>query len=80
MRFNHNYLRMWSREVGENDWYYGSAPSVRTGAGTALDVKPKFGLKQFNPEYFERPPRIGWGGQPFKGPFEGDAVLYLKAP
>lgn len=53
-RFNHNYIRMWSWEVGENDSYYDPVPWVRTGPGTALDGKPKFDLKQFNPEYFER--------------------------
>jgi len=53
-RFNHNYIRMWSWEVGENDSYYDPVPWVRTGPGTALDGKPKFDLKQFNPKYFER--------------------------
>jgi len=53
-RLNHNYIRMWSWEVGENDFYYDPAPWVRTGPGTASDGRPKFDLKQFNPEYFER--------------------------
>jgi len=51
---NHNYIRMWSWEVGENDSYYDPVPWVRTGPGTALDGKPKFDLKRLNPEYFER--------------------------
>jgi len=53
-KFNHNFMRMWSWEVGENDLYYEPAPWIRTGPGTALDGKPKFDLKQFNPEYFKR--------------------------
>ena len=53
-RLNHNYIRMWSWEVGENDSYYDPVPWVRTGPGTATDGKPKFDLKQFNPGYFER--------------------------
>jgi hypothetical protein len=53
-RFNHNYIRMWSWEVGENDLYYDPAPWIRTGPGTASDGKPRFDLKRFNPEYFER--------------------------
>jgi hypothetical protein len=53
-RLNHNYIRMWSWEVGENDLYYDPAPWIRPGPGTAVDGKPKFDLRQFNPEYFER--------------------------
>jgi hypothetical protein len=53
-KLNHNYIRMWSWEVGENDLYYDPAPWIRTGPGTAADGKPKFDLKRFNPEYFER--------------------------
>jgi len=53
-RLNHNYIRMWSWEVGENDVYYDPAPWVRTGPGTAADGKLKFDLQQFNPEYFQR--------------------------
>lgn len=53
-KFNHNYMRMWAWEVGENDLYYDPPPWVRTGPGAALDGKPRFDLKQFNPEYFER--------------------------
>ena len=53
-RLNHNCIRMWSWEVGENDLYYDPVPWVRTGPGTAVDGKPKFDLKQFNAEYFER--------------------------
>ncbi len=53
-RLNHNYIRMWSWEVGENDSYYEPSPWIRTGPGTAGDGKPKFDLQQFNPEYFQR--------------------------
>ncbi len=53
-KFNHNFMRMWSWEVGENDLYYEPAPWIRTGPGTTSDGKPKFDLKQFNPEYFKR--------------------------
>jgi hypothetical protein len=53
-KFNHNFMRMWSWEVGENDLYYEPAPWIRTGPGTASDGKPKFDLQQFNPEYFQR--------------------------
>ncbi len=52
--YNHNFMRMWSWEVGENDLYYEPAPWIRTGPGTASDGKPKFDLKQLNPEYFKR--------------------------
>ncbi len=53
-QLNHNYIRMWSWEVGENDVYYEPAPWVRTGPGTAADGKPRFDLRQFDPEYFAR--------------------------
>lgn len=53
-RYNHNYIRMWSWEVGENDSYYDPVPWVRIYPGTASNGKPKFDLRQFNPEYFER--------------------------
>jgi len=53
-RLNHNLIRVWAWEVGENDWYYDPAPWVRTGPGTGTDGRPKFDLKEFNPEYFER--------------------------
>jgi hypothetical protein len=52
-RLNHNFIRMWSWEVGENDLYYDPAPWVRTGPGAGTDGKPKFDLQQFNPEYFQ---------------------------
>ncbi|UCG59789.1 MAG: DUF4091 domain-containing protein [Phycisphaerales bacterium] len=51
---NHNFMRMWSWEVGENDLYYDPAPWVRTGPGAGTDGKPKFDLQQFDPEYFQR--------------------------
>ncbi len=54
VRLHHNYIRMWSWEVGENDSYYDPAPWVRTGPGTAGDGQPRFDLRQFNPEYFAR--------------------------
>lgn len=54
VKLNHNFIRMWSWEVGENDSYYGPASWIRTGPGTGTDGKPKFDLRQFNPEYFQR--------------------------
>ena len=51
---NHNFVRMWSWEVGENNLYYEPTPWVRAGPGTASDGRSKFDLKQFNPEYFKR--------------------------
>ena len=54
-RLNHNFIRMWSWEVGEkSDLHYTPAVWVRPGPGTAADGKPKFDLREFNPEYFER--------------------------
>jgi hypothetical protein len=53
-RLKHNFIRMWSWEVGENDLYYDPAPWIRTGPGAGTDGKPKFDLQEFNPEYFQR--------------------------
>lgn len=62
-KLNHNFIRLWTWELAtwnttansENKIHTCSPqPWARTGAGTALDGKPKFDLKKFNPEYFER--------------------------
>jgi hypothetical protein len=65
-RYGHNFIRLWAwdsttwdtRANGKwgKDFIHHAAPSpwARTGPGAALDGKPKFDLKQFNPAYFER--------------------------
>ena len=65
-RYGHNFIRLWAwdsttwdtRANGKwsKDFIHHAAPSpwARTGPGTALDGKPKFDLKQFNPAYFQR--------------------------
>jgi len=65
-RYGHNFIRLWAwdsstwdtRANGKwgKDFIHHAAPSpwARTGPGIALDGKPKFDLKQFNPAYFER--------------------------
>jgi len=50
----HNFMRMWAWEGGVNERYCEPLAYSRTGPGTALDGKPKFDLKQFNQEYFDR--------------------------
>ena len=59
-RHNHNLIRLWTweqaawapwgpeRELFSPSWY------ARTGAGTALDGKPRFDLDRFDERYFER--------------------------
>ena len=56
---NHNFIRMWTWELSTYTYdgkltYAEPFPWQRTGPGTALDVKPKFDLKQLNQAYFER--------------------------
>jgi hypothetical protein len=51
---DHNFMRMWAWEGGVNKNYYEPLCYRRTGAGTALDGKPKFDLKRFNEAYFKR--------------------------
>ena len=60
--YNHNFLRMWLWEHAtwmqfrEREVLIRYTPTLymRTGPGTALDGKPKFDLKKFNPIFFER--------------------------
>jgi hypothetical protein len=65
-RYGHNFIRLWAWDSTKWDTrangrlgkdfihYVAPLPWMRTGPGTALDGKPKFDLKQFNPAYFER--------------------------
>ncbi len=66
-QYNHNFIRLWTWELmAWNTWanerdssrskihYVAPLPYLRTGPGTALDGKPKFDLRRFNPEYFQR--------------------------
>jgi len=65
-RYGHNFIRLWAwdsttwdtRANGRlgKDFIHHAAPLpwLRSGPGMALDGKPKFDLKQFNPAYFER--------------------------
>ena len=65
--YNHNFFRLWTWELVTWDtWanerdssnykihHVNPLPYMRTGPGKALDGKPKFDLRQFNPEYFQR--------------------------
>jgi hypothetical protein len=63
---DHNFIRLWAWDTTSLDTrHYGSQgkdfvhhvtphPWMRTGPGQALDGKPKFDLKRFNQDYFER--------------------------
>jgi len=60
---NHNFIRLWTWELAtwntkanrENKLHTAAPqPFARTGPGKALDGKPKFDLKKFNPAYFDR--------------------------
>jgi len=60
---DHNFIRLWGRQVSWYHEYGGSGMPVlyaaplawaRTGPGLALDGKPKFDLTRFDPEYFNR--------------------------
>jgi len=64
-KHNHNFIRLWTWELskfiygGESIFagepiYAWPFPWPRTGPGKALDGKPKFNLKLFNEDYFER--------------------------
>ena len=62
-QLNHNFIRMWTWEpvtwntkANRENKLHTSAPQpwARTGPGKALDDKPKFNLKKFNPAYFNR--------------------------
>src|SRR5687767_6704679 len=58
--WNHNFIRLW---LWEHAWSSGPIggeafvspmPYARPGPGNARDGKPKFDLRTFNPEYFDR--------------------------
>jgi hypothetical protein len=57
---HHNFFRLWAWETAMNraakqgTIYYEPMPYERTGAGEALDGKPKFDLNRLNAAYFER--------------------------
>jgi hypothetical protein len=67
-KYGHNFMRMWAWEMvkwntqGNNVNFRNETtefnvyphPWQRTGPGKALDGKPKFDLKKFEPEYFKR--------------------------
>ena len=62
-QLNHNFIRLWiwepvtwNTKANRENKLHTSAPQpwARTGPGMALDGKPKFNLKKFNPAYFER--------------------------
>jgi CubicO group peptidase (beta-lactamase class C family) len=71
-QLNHNFIRMWTWEpvtwntkANRENKLHTSAPQpwARTGPGMALDGKPKFNLKKFNPAYFERLRRRVWAAR-----------------
>ena len=65
-RYGHNFIRLWTWDSTTLDTHANGRlgkdfihhvaplPWLRTGPGVALDGKPKFDLKQFDPAYFER--------------------------
>lgn len=60
VRHGHNFFRLyvWEQAAGvpwtnEEIWFR-PMPYQRTGPGLALDGKPRFDLRRWNPEYFER--------------------------
>jgi len=64
-KYNHNFIRLWAwellnldtsgiREDEAKNHKAAPHPWARTGPGNALDGKPKFDLRQFNPDYFDR--------------------------
>lgn len=65
-RYGHNFIRLWTWDSttwdtrangkwGKNFIHHvAPLPWARTGPGIALDGKPKFDLKQFDPAHFER--------------------------
>lgn len=64
--YGHNFIRLWAWDsvtwdtrangsLGKDFVHYvAPLPWARTGAGNALDGKPRFDLTKFNPDYFER--------------------------
>jgi hypothetical protein len=58
-KLGHNFIRLWVFEQAKGDAYHTDIwiephPYERTGPGKALDGKPKFDLKIFNQQYFDR--------------------------
>ncbi len=65
-RYGHNFIRLWTWDSAVWDtrangkWgkdfihHVAPLPWARTGPGAALDGKPRFDLKQFDPAYFTR--------------------------
>ena len=64
-KYKQNFIRLWTWELMNWDTQANNEeeakvhtaspqPWMRTGPGNALDDKPKFDLKKFNPDYFER--------------------------
>jgi hypothetical protein len=49
-RNHHNFIRLWRWELANHE----PQPWLRTGPGQALDGKPKFDFRQFDPTYFDR--------------------------
>jgi hypothetical protein len=55
-----NVIKLWRFEQTKfssetpGDFYLEPSPYLRTGPGVALDGKPKFDLRRFNPAYFDR--------------------------
>jgi hypothetical protein len=63
VRHHHNFVRLWTWEPvtwntrgnRQNALHtVAPLPYARTGPGQALDGKPRFDLKQYDPEYFQR--------------------------
>ena len=63
--YNHNFIRMWTWEpvtwkvdiknIRQDALLYSTPqPWARTGPGLAMDGKPRFDLKKYNREYFDR--------------------------
>ena len=59
-RHHLNVIKLWRFEQAKfssetpGDFYLEPSPYLRTGPGVALDGKPKFDLRRFNPAYFDR--------------------------
>ena len=62
-RYHHNFIRLWRWELVRWDTAPNGGPGVltvaphpwaRTGPGKAADGKPKFNLKRFEEDYFQR--------------------------
>jgi len=50
--WGHNFIRLWAHEAWTHD--LDPRPYLRTGPGLALDGRPRFDLRRFDPEYFGR--------------------------